>query len=69
MTRQSWIHDDVSRHFVTCTQCREVKPEEARIAQPEARRLAVPDTVLAAMCPNGRAIYRTYLLWLAEPDW
>lgn len=68
MTRGSWIHDDVSRHFGACAQCREVKPEEARIAQPEALCRTVPDVVLAAMCPDGRSIYRSYLRWLAEPD-
>ncbi len=69
MTKGSWIHDDVSRHFGSCAQCREVNPENVRVAQPEELRRAVPGDVLARMCPDGRAIYRSYLRWLAEPDW
>ncbi len=26
VTKGSWIHDDVSRHFGSCAQCREVDP-------------------------------------------
>jgi hypothetical protein len=69
VTKGSWIAEDVSRHFRSCTQCREVKPEEARVRQPERLRRTVPDEVLAAMCPDGRSIYQSYLRWLAEPDW
>ncbi len=36
--------------------------------QPVALRHAVPDEVLVKLCPDGRAIYRAYLRWLAEPD-
>ena len=69
MTKGSWIHDDVSRHFGSCVQRFAVNPENVRVAQPEALRLTIPDEVLARMCPYGRAIYRSYLRWLAEPDW
>lgn len=69
MTKGSWIHDDTSRHFSGCVQCREINPEAVRVRQSEARRLTVPDEVLAKMCPDGRAIYRSYLRWLSEPDW
>jgi hypothetical protein len=68
MTKGSWIHEDVTRHFESCTQCRDVRAEEMRVQQPKALRRMVPDAVLAAMCPGGRAIYRSYLRWLAEPD-
>jgi hypothetical protein len=68
VTRGSWIHDDIVRHFRSCAQCRDVKPEEVRIQQLPALRLTVPATTLAAMCPDGRSIYRSYLRWLAEPD-
>jgi hypothetical protein len=72
MTRGSWIHDDVSRHFDKCAQCRDTRPEDARLAQPPDRsgnRLTVPFAVLAQLCEDGRSIYRSYLQWLAEPDW
>lgn len=74
MSKDSWIHDDVVRHFGSfritgsCSQCRDVRPEETRIAQPEKLRRTLPDEVLAKMCPDGRSIYRSYLRWLAEPD-
>jgi hypothetical protein len=69
VTKGSWIHDDTSRHFSDCAQCHEVNPEAARTSQPKDLRRTVPDEVLAKMCPDGRAIYRSYLRWLAEPDW
>jgi hypothetical protein len=69
VSRGSWIHDDVARHFGSCPQCKGVNPEEVRVRQPQAIRRTVPDAVLAAMCPDGRSIYRSYLRWLAEPDW
>ena len=68
MTKGSSIHDDVSRHFGNCPQCKAVQPENVRVAQPEALRRSVPDAVLTAMCPGSRVIYRSYLRWLAEPD-
>ena len=68
MTTGSWIAEDVGRHFRSCAQCREVKPEEARVAQPKALRRTVPDEMLAKMCSDGRSIYRSYLRWLAEPE-
>lgn len=68
MTKGSYIHDDTSRHFKGCAQCREVNPEAARTSQSEALHRTVPVEVLAQMCPNGRAIYQSYLRWLAEPD-
>lgn len=68
MSRGSRIHDEVSRHFGSCVQCKSVNAENIRVAQPAAIRRTVPDAVLAAMCPDGRAIYRSYLRWLAEPD-
>ena len=67
MTKGSWIHDDVARHFNACAKCREVNPEAIRVSQPEARRRTVPGEVLIALCSEGRAIYRAYLRWLAEP--
>ena len=66
MTKDSWIAEDVGRHFRSCAQC---QPEEARVAQPEALRRTVPDEMLAKMCLYGRSIYRSYLRWLAEPEW
>ena len=66
MSKGSWIHDDVSRHFQMCPTCSLLDPENERVASP--RRRTVSDGTLAAMCPDGRAIYRSYLRWLAEPD-
>lgn len=68
MTKGSYVHDDVSRHFKGCTQCRDVNPEAIRVAQPEAIRRTVPADVLAKLCPGGRAIYRSYLRWLGDPE-
>ena len=72
MTKGSWIHDDVSRHLDACAQCRGADPEGRRRkhAQPGlVSERDVPAEALAAMCPDGRAIYRAYLRWLAEPEW
>lgn len=68
MSRGSWIFDDVVRHFESCAQCLPVRPDDVRVAQPASLRHVVPDSVLAALCPDGRAFYRAYLRWLAEPD-
>jgi hypothetical protein len=71
VTRGSWIHDDVSRHFEACAQCRGVDPESKRVKHDVPGQVSecdVPATVIAAMCPAGRSIYRSYLRWLAEPD-
>lgn len=68
MTAGSWIHGDVSRHFGACVQCQSTDVEKVRVAQPQALRRTVPAAILAQMCPDGRAIYRSYLRWLAEPD-
>jgi len=68
MSSGSWIHDEVSRHFKACTRCRDTKPEETRVRQPEALRRSVPEATLAGMCPTGRSIYEAYLRWLAEPE-
>lgn len=68
MTQGSGIQEDVSRHFGSCALCKATRPEEVRVAQPGGLRRTVPESVLAAMCPAGRAIYRAYLRWLAEPD-
>ena len=68
MTKGAWMAEDVGRHLRSCAQCCEVKPEEVRISQPEAWRQTVPDAVLAAMCPDGRTIFRAYLRWLAEAE-
>lgn len=72
MTKGSWIHDDVSRHFKACTQCHETDVENKRRKHDHPGHVSerdVPEESLAAMCPDGRAIYRAYLRWLAEPDW
>ena len=69
LTLRSRIHDDVSRHFAACVQCRETDAENIRVAQPAAHRRTIPDEVFAKMCPEGHAIYQSYLRWLAEPDW
>jgi hypothetical protein len=71
VTRGSWIHDDVARHFKDCTQCREVDPESARIKHPKPGRVSerdVPAEKLAALCTRGRSIYLSYLRWLVEPE-
>jgi len=68
MTTGAWIHDAVSRHVGACVQCQSTDAENVRVAQPERLRRTVPAEVLAKMCPDGRAIYRAYLRWLAEPD-
>lgn len=71
MSSGSWIHDDVSRHFRACGQCRDTDAENKRVAHrmsgAEADREALAEA-LGAMCHNGRAIYRAYLRWLAEPE-
>lgn len=66
MSKGSWIHDDVSRHFNTCPTCCLLHPENERVNTPGRR--SVSDGTLAAMCADGRSIYRSYLRWLAEPD-
>lgn len=71
MTKGSWIHDEVSRHFKSCTQCRNTDPESKRKKHGKPGQTSehdVPAETLAAMCPDGRAIYRSYLRWLAEPE-
>lgn len=71
MSKGSWIHDDVSRHFGACAQCRATDVENKRHKHERPGRVSerdVPAAVLAAMCPDGRSIYRSYLRWLAEPD-
>ena len=68
MTRGSWNHEAVSRHFGACPQCRELHPEEVRLRQPFGLRRTVPEATLAAMCSVGRSVYQSYLRWLAEPD-
>lgn len=70
MTKGSWVHDDVSRHFASCPQCRTADPENRRHKHDKLGQVAeqdVPADAIAAMCSNGRAIYRMYLRWLAEP--
>jgi hypothetical protein len=72
MTRGSWIHDDLSRHFDKCARCRSADPESARKKHEDPGLVSerdVPAETLARMCPEGRSIYRSYLQWLAEPDW
>lgn len=71
MTKGSWIHDDVGRHLKSCAQCRAADPESARVKHDSPGKVSerdVPAEKLAAMCPDGRSIYRSYLRWLAEPD-
>lgn len=85
MTKGSWIHDEVSRHFKGCEQCRAANPEAARTNQPcmtcghtvewhdqhrprHRLKREVPQAVLDALCPDGRALYRMYLQWLASDD-
>lgn len=71
MTKGSWIHDDVSRHLDACAQCRGADVENRRVKHDKPGYVSerdVPAEALAAMCPAGRAIYRSYLRWLAEPD-
>lgn len=71
MTRGSWIHDDLARHFKDCTQCRAANPEGARVKHERPGQVSerdVPAETLAALCPRGRSIYLSYLRWLAEPD-
>ncbi len=68
MTKGSWIHEALSRHFKNCAQCDSVRPEDTRIRQVPALRRTVPAAVLGALCPDGRQIYQQYLRWLAEPD-
>jgi hypothetical protein len=71
VTRGSWIHDDLRGHFAACAQCRGADPENKRVKRDEPGRVSerdVPAATLAAMCPDGRSIYRSYLRWLAEPD-
>lgn len=74
MTKGSYVHEEVTLHFgsfrttASCPQCRAVHAEEIRLSQPKALRRSIPDEVLAKMCPSGRAIYQSYLRWLAEPD-
>ncbi len=66
MSKGSWIQQDVSRHFGSCPTCAWLQPEDERVSRPGRRD--VSDETLAAMCPAGRSIYRSYLRWLAEPD-
>lgn len=71
MSSGSWIHDDVSRHLGRCAQCRSADPESRRVKHDRPGQVSehdVPAEALAAMCSDGRAIYRSYLRWLAEPD-
>jgi hypothetical protein len=71
VTKGSWVHDDVSRHLAACAQCREVDPENRRRKHDKPGQVSerdVPAETFAAMCPDGRAIYRSYLSWLAEPE-
>lgn len=71
MTRGSWIHDEVSRHFRNCAQCSAADPENRRVKHDKPGHVSerdVPTDALAAMCSDGRVIYRSYLRWLAEPD-
>lgn len=72
MSKGSWICDDVSRHMDACAQCRAADPENRRVKHDKPGQVSerdVPSEAIAAMCPDGRAIYRSYLRWLAEPDW
>jgi hypothetical protein len=66
VTRGSGIHDEVSAHFKKCKQCRDVDPETELVQTPERR--GVFAATLAAMCAEGRDIYKSYLAWLAEPE-
>lgn len=71
MSKGSWIVDDVSRHLKACSQCRAVDPENRRAKHAKPGQVSerdVPAEALAAMCPDGRAVYRSFLRWLAEPD-
>jgi hypothetical protein len=71
VSKGSWIVDDVSRHFKACVQCRSADPENRRTKHATPGRVSesdVPAEVLAAMCPDGRAVYRSFLRWLMEPD-
>jgi hypothetical protein len=71
VTTGSWIHDDVSRHFKACTQCRDTDAENKRRKHDKPGQVSerdVPAETLAAMCAAGRGIYRSYLRWLAEPE-
>lgn len=71
MSKGSWIHDEVSRHFGVCVPCRETDAENKRRKHDKPGQVTesdVPAEVFAALCPDGRAIYRAYLRWLAEPD-
>lgn len=71
MSKGSWIHDDVSRHLGSCAQCRDADVENKRRKHDAPGHVSerdVPAEALAAMCPTGRSIYRSYLRWLAEPD-
>jgi hypothetical protein len=70
VTAGSWIHSDVVRHFKSCAQCKAVDPEAARIKRPVPGAVTendVPFEKLAALCSDGRSIYRSYLRWLGEP--
>jgi len=68
VTRGSGVHDELGEHLELCVQCRLVNAEGVRIARPREQRHAVDAETLAALCPEGRSIYRAYLSWLAEPD-
>lgn len=68
MTRGSWIHDEVRRHFGHCVQCKAADPETARLRQPAAKRHSIPVETALALCPVGRTIYQSYLRWLREDD-
>jgi hypothetical protein len=71
VSKGSWIHDDVVRHFKRCSQCCAADPESARIKHRDPGKVSeddVPAEKIAALCPDGRSIYRSYLRWLADPD-
>jgi hypothetical protein len=68
VSKGSWIVDDVSRHLKACTQCRTVDPESKRVKHAKPGQVSesdVPAEALAAMCPDGRAVF---LRWLIEPE-
>lgn len=66
MTQGVQAHTDVSRHFKVCPRCRLLDPEAERTAYPGKRTIS--DGTMAAMCIDGRRIYRAYLRWLSEPE-
>jgi len=71
MSSGSWIHDDVVRHFRGCVQCQRADPEASRAKHKKPGHVSeddVPAHKIAALCQDGRSIYRSYLRWLAESD-